>query len=98
MEWRLTDRYLRTIAQFQSYFQPVTNAVRNPRTVMSSLSQMSGNSSPESFANSLRNINRQQLVTMGVIGAEVLGFFTVGTMIGRLKIVGYHGKVEHEEH
>jgi len=37
----------------------------------------------------------QQWLNMGVIGAEVIGFFTVGTMIGRLKIVGYRGEPEH---
>jgi F-type H+-transporting ATPase subunit g len=44
----------------------------------------------------LRNINRQQIASIAVIGAEVLGFFTIGTMIGRLKVVGYHGEVHHE--
>lgn len=51
---------------------------------------------PEGMLSGLRNINRQQLATIGVIGAEVLGFFTLGTMIGRLKVVGYHGEVHHE--
>jgi F-type H+-transporting ATPase subunit g len=45
---------------------------------------------------SVRNINRQQMASIAVVGAEVLGFFTIGTMIGRLKIVGYHGEVHHE--
>ena len=51
---------------------------------------------PEGMLSGLRNINRQQVATIGVIGAEVLGFFTLGTMIGRLKVVGYHGEVHHE--
>ena len=51
---------------------------------------------PESILNSLRNVNRQQLATIGVVGAEVLGFFTVGTMLGRMKVVGYHGTMHHE--
>ena len=76
----------------------LTNAVRNPRTMMSSLSQMANGAagSPESVLSSLRNVNRQQLITASVIGAELLGFYTVGTMIGRMKLVGYRGKVEHE--
>ena len=81
-----------SIAQFQSYFQPLTNAARNPRTLLS------GNSlpSPESALNSVRGVNRQQIASLGVVFAEILGFFTVGTMLGRLKVVGYHGEVHHE--
>ena len=35
-------------------------------------------------------------MTGGVVLAELLGFFTVGEIIGRVKIVGYHGDVHHE--
>ena len=42
-------------------------------------------------------MNRQQLVSAGVVGAEVLGFFTVGEMIGKMKLVGYRGDTEHRE-
>jgi F-type H+-transporting ATPase subunit g len=52
--------------------------------------------SPQSVLSSIRNVNTQQLATVGVIGAEILGFFTVGTMIGRMKLIGYHGEVHHE--
>ena len=38
-----------------------------------------------------RNVNRAQLAAGGVVVAELLGFFTVGEMIGRMKVVGYHG-------
>ena len=34
---------------------------------------------------------------VGVVTAEVLGFFTVGEMIGRFKLVGYRGDREHHE-
>ena len=37
------------------------------------------------------------MAAVGVVGAEVLGFFTVGEMIGRLKLVGYRGDKEHHE-
>ena len=41
-------------------------------------------------------MDRAQLVSGGVVIAEVLGFFTVGEMIGRFKLVGYRGeKGEH---
>ncbi|KAF8473228.1 mitochondrial ATP synthase g subunit-domain-containing protein [Kalaharituber pfeilii] len=42
--------------------------------------------------------NRQTLINGGVVAAEVFGFFTVGEMIGRMKIVGYRGKVDHGHH
>lgn len=92
--WRLLTCLHSSTAQFQTYFQPIINAFRNPRNLSSTFSSIA--STPEAVLNSARNINRQQLVTLGVIGAETLGFFTVGTMIGRLKIVGYHGEVHHE--
>ena len=64
---------------------------------MSSASNaMPTGSSPESMLSSVRNVNTQQMITIGVVGAELLGFFTVGTMIGRLKVVGYHGEPHHE--
>lgn len=53
--------------------------------------------SPEGILSWIRNANREQLVSAGVIGAEVLGFFTVGEMIGKMKLVGYRGDVEHHE-
>lgn len=53
--------------------------------------------SPEGILSRMRNVNRQQLIAAGVVGAEVLGFFTVGEMIGRMKLVGYRGDTEHHE-
>lgn len=53
--------------------------------------------SPDTILSRIRNVNRQQLVAAGVVGAEVLGFFTVGEMIGRMKLVGYRGDTEHHE-
>ena len=54
------------------------------------------NSSPENALSVVRNMDRAQWATAGVVAAEVLGFFTVGEMIGRLKLVGYRGDVHHE--
>ncbi|KAF8427683.1 mitochondrial ATP synthase g subunit-domain-containing protein [Tirmania nivea] len=42
--------------------------------------------------------NREALKNGCIIAAEVLGFFTVGEMIGRRKIVGFRGKIEHAGH
>ena len=62
---------------------------------MSNWSSATGGATPESMLNSVRNVNRQQIAAMGIVTAEVLGFFTVGEMIGRMKLVGYSGKEAH---
>ena len=85
-----------SVAQFQAYLSPITKALQNPRSILSSSNSLTANVNPQSMLSSVRNVNRQQLATVGVIGAEILGFFTVGTMIGRMKIVGYHGEPHHE--
>jgi len=72
---------------FQSYFNSIYGHVRNPASLLSASSSMVTQSmNPMAM---LRGINRQQFTTAGIILAEVLGFFTVGEMIGKLKIVGY---------
>ena len=38
------------------------------------------------------------MTSAGIIFAEVLGFFTIGEIIGKRKLVGYRGDVEHAEH
>jgi F-type H+-transporting ATPase subunit g len=63
---------------------------------MSSASSAAGAATPDSILGNIRNTNRKQVVSVSVAFAEVLGFFTVGTMIGRMKVVGYHGEVHHE--
>jgi F-type H+-transporting ATPase subunit g len=85
-----------SIAQFQSYFQPLINVFRNPRTITSSASSLASSVKPETALNSVRNVSSGQLTTGAVIFAQVLGFFTVGEMIGRMKLVGYHGEPHHE--
>ena len=62
----------------------------------SSAASAASQTTPNSILSQIRNLSTAQVVSIGVVGAEVLGFFTVGTMIGRLKIVGYHGEVHHE--
>ncbi|MCJ1479601.1 ATP synthase subunit G atp20 [Lambiella insularis] len=84
------------IAAFQSYFSPILRALRNPSSLMSGTPSSSA-LTPEAILSRIRNMNGAQLVSAGVLGAEVLGFFTVGEMIGRLKLVGYKGDVHHHE-
>lgn len=66
------------------------NAMRNPSSLMSGVPSSSA-MTPESILSRIRNLDRAQLVSGGVLLAEVLGFFTVGEMIGRMKMVGYRG-------
>jgi F-type H+-transporting ATPase subunit g len=73
------------VSTFQAYFQRLVKSVRNP----SALFPSAAGSNPQSFLQSLRNINSAQLISGAVIGAELLGFFTVGEIIGRFKVVGY---------
>ncbi|TVY54149.1 ATP synthase subunit g, mitochondrial [Lachnellula cervina] len=71
------------ISTFQSYFQRLLQIARNPGP---SISQASNG------VQQLRsNLNTTKLVAGGVVAAELLGFFTVGEMIGRFKLVGYRG-------
>ncbi|KAF4550720.1 ATP synthase subunit g-like protein [Elsinoe fawcettii] len=83
------------VATFQTYFQPLINAAKNP----SSLLNAAPSTNPNSLLSRIRNVDNQQLVQAGIVGAEVIGFFTIGEMIGRLKIVGYrtsgHAHGEH---
>ncbi len=86
----------------QSYLTPVTNAVRNPSSLAprtASVAERSAETAvnnPQSFLERLRSFDSATMITAGVIGAETIGFFTIGEMIGRLKIIGYRGG--HSEH
>lgn len=80
------------VSTFQSYFQRLVKSVRNPGALFNS----TPNANPSNALQSFRNVNTAQMVSGAVIVAELLGFFTVGEMIGRMKLVGYRG--EHGEH
>lgn len=77
---------------FQSYFQRFVKGIRsgNPRSAFSSAAN-SSTATPTGLLEQVRNISKAQVVSGGVIVAEVLGFFTIGEMIGRMKLVGYRG-------
>ncbi|KAI0199802.1 GroES-like protein [Astrocystis sublimbata] len=84
-----------SVETFQTYFQ---NVWKNPTSLLQSATQSASQiasktaQQPGSIISRVQNISRAQLITGGVIAAECLGFFTVGEMIGRFKIVGYHGE------
>ncbi|TLS28981.1 hypothetical protein PpBr36_00732 [Pyricularia pennisetigena] len=77
---------------FQSYFQNVWKQLQNPQALMRQLSSKVPNQNP---VEAVKNISAAQWTAAGVLGAELIGFFTVGEIIGRMKLVGYHGEVEH---
>nr|POE79988.1 atp synthase subunit g, mitochondrial [Quercus suber] len=93
-----------TVQQIQSYATPLQNALRNPSSLMSSVQSTASStaqtaaSNPETFLVRVRNLDSATLTTIGVIAAETLGFFSVGTMIGRMKIVGYRSDASHAAH
>lgn len=89
---------LSPMSTFQTYFQRALRQLDNPgfirRQVESKAAQAAEKAAADqgpSLVQLARNIDRAQLVKGGVVVAEVLGFFTVGEMIGRMKIIGYHG-------
>ncbi|KAJ5433904.1 ATPase F0 complex subunit G mitochondrial [Penicillium cf. griseofulvum] len=51
--------------------------------------------SPSAILACIRNASPKQMALAGVTAAEVIGFFTVGEMIGRMNIVGYRGEPAH---
>lgn len=92
----------RSSQQFSNTFQPVLNAVRNPTALLQSARQQVTAAATQTSASGsagilsrVRGMERAQWATAGVVFAEVLGFFTVGEMAGRMKFVGYRGEVHH---
>ena len=81
----------------QGYLAPLRNLASNPSSLMSrtagtaeSTAQTVVNN-PESIVNRVRNVDSATFVSASIVAAETIGFFCVGEMIGRLKIVGYRG-------
>ncbi|KAF2401779.1 hypothetical protein EJ06DRAFT_581027 [Trichodelitschia bisporula] len=81
---------------FQNYFQPLLNGIRQPGTLLSSASAIS--IQPSAILARVRGLSTQELATYGVIAAEVIGFFTVGEIIGRMKLVGYRSSAPAHGH
>lgn len=80
-----------SVSTFQTYFQNLWKQLQNPSTFFSNLMQ---SANPQQA----RNISRTQVAAGGVLLAECLGFFTVGEMIGRFKLIGYHGETHAAHH
>ena len=88
---------IRDLASFQRYSHPLINTVRNPVGIFNKGVNTGSSYSPEALLGRIRDLNTQQMIAAGVVGAEVIGFFTVGEMLGRMKLVGYSGDREHHE-
>ncbi|KAF4470391.1 mitochondrial F1F0-ATP synthase subunit G [Fusarium albosuccineum] len=71
------------MATFQTTYQNLLKSIQNRSFIQSS----------QNVIQQARNIGPTQLAAGGVVLAEVLGFFTVGEIIGRFKLVGYRGEV-----
>lgn len=88
----------------QSYLTPITKAVRNPSSFGSQTAQAAEKqaeaviTNPQNFLTRLRNLDHATLTTVGITAAEVIGFFSVGEMLGRFKIIGYRSSGAHAEH
>ncbi|KAI8280573.1 ATP synthase subunit g [Colletotrichum sp. SAR11_59] len=90
------------VSTFQTYFQTAVNSLKNPSGLLSSASATASSAASAAAAakpaNLASRINTATVATGAVVAAECLGFFTVGEMIGRFKIVGYHGETHAAHH
>ncbi|KAF9774716.1 hypothetical protein IL306_007262 [Fusarium sp. DS 682] len=73
------------LATFQNTYQSIIKSIQNRTIIQSS----------QNAIQQVRNIGPAQLAAGGVVAAEVLGFFTIGEIIGRFKLVGYRGEASH---
>lgn len=76
------------LSTFQSYFQRL---LRNPGSILSSISLKN----PKEILQRARSLSSGELAYGMVLFAELLGFFTVGEIIGRFKLIGYNGEITH---
>ncbi|KAI6251317.1 ATP synthase subunit g, mitochondrial [Erysiphe necator] len=79
------------ISAFQSYFQRTLEKLRNPSSILTSASLKN----PQEILQRARNLSSSELAAGMVLFAELLGFFTVGEIIGRFKLIGYKGEISH---
>ncbi|EEU48086.1 uncharacterized protein NECHADRAFT_102391 [Fusarium vanettenii 77-13-4] len=70
------------MATFQTTYQNLLKTIQTRGILQSS----------QNVIQQVRNIGPAQVAAGGVVLAEVLGFFTVGEIIGRFKLVGYRGE------
>ncbi len=76
----------RSVATFQNSYRALWKQVQKPQALIQSAQQAVAG--PGSV---MRNLSTAQLVAVSVLGLECVGFYTVGQIIGRFKLVGYYG-------
>jgi len=64
------------------------NALRHPASLFSQTATSSA-AQPTNILSRMRNVSGQDMAAAGVVAAECIGFFSVGEMLGRMKVVGY---------
>ncbi|TQS37190.1 hypothetical protein Golomagni_02344 [Golovinomyces magnicellulatus] len=91
----LWPRWFRNFEASFSWTEDVTtrifDKIRNPETLLNSFSAKN----PQEILRQARNISNSELAAGAVLFAELLGFFTVGEIIGRFKLIGYRGETTH---
>ena len=73
----------RPLSTIQSFWQDVFNRLKKPNDLLHAIE------SPAATLQKLQGLSRAQWAAGGVLAAELLGFFTVGEIIGRFKLIGY---------
>lgn len=68
------------------------NALRHPTTLFNRVASEANNMQPQNMLAQVRGMSSTEWASIGVIVAEVIGFFSVGEIIGRFKLVGYRAK------
>ncbi|KAF2435938.1 hypothetical protein EJ08DRAFT_580030, partial [Tothia fuscella] len=87
-----------SVPAVQSYLQQATRALRHPSSLFNTAAKTTSEATPQNILSQVRNMDSKQLAGAGIVLAEVIGFFSVGEMLGRLKIVGYRSSAAHAEH
>jgi F-type H+-transporting ATPase subunit g len=82
----------------QAYMQPAMNALRQPASLMNRVATEASNTTPQNLLAQVRGMSNAQWASIGVVAAEVIGFFSVGEIIGRFKLVGYRAKEHGGDH
>ncbi|KAF2862042.1 F-type H+-transporting ATPase subunit G [Piedraia hortae CBS 480.64] len=90
-----------TMQTIERYMGSMRNSLRNPSSLMQQATRTAESTgkeavnNPQSLMSRVRNMDSATMTSMAVVAAELLGFFSVGEMIGRFKIVGYRGETHH---
>lgn len=91
------DAFNSSLQTVQTYTQSAIKVLQNPASLGARVAKTAESgaetaiNNPESLLTRLRNLDTAAMTSVAIIGAETIGFFSVGEMIGRFKIIGYRG-------